>query len=113
VLTESRSSKLDFAWATAPLQHTQSTSLKASNKMRIYNPIITVFAVGCTVVASPLAPVPHTMILAGIVVTDKGVTYQMQHLDEIKTFDAKVDNGEYPYPITYQVAAGYSCVFYL
>jgi hypothetical protein len=37
----------------------------------------------------------------------------LQPLNEIKTFDGKVDNGEYPRPVKYVVKNGYSCIFYL
>jgi hypothetical protein len=64
--------------------------------------------------ASPLVSLapPLSVVAAGSVVTNKGVTYKMSQLNETKAFDNKVDNGEYPRPVTYQVSAGYSCVFY-
>jgi hypothetical protein len=58
-------------------------------------------------VASLLAPAS-----ASSVVTNKGVMYEMSRLDEIKAFDNTVDNGEYPQTATYQVNAGFSCIFY-
>jgi hypothetical protein len=61
--------------------------------------------------ASP-ASTPGSLVVAGSVVTDKAVTYEMSILNEIKAFDYKVDNGEYPRPVTYQVNAGYNCNFY-
>jgi hypothetical protein len=61
--------------------------------------------------ASP-ASTPGSLAVAGSVVTDKAVTYEMSILNEIKAFDYKVDNGEYPRPVTYQVNAGHTCIFY-
>jgi hypothetical protein len=61
--------------------------------------------------ASP-ASTPGPLVVAGSMVTDKAVTYEMSILNEIKAFDYKVDNGEYPRPVTYQVNAGYNCIFY-
>jgi hypothetical protein len=58
-------------------------------------------------VASLLAPAS-----ASSVVTNKGVMYEMSRLDEIKAFDNKVDNGNYPRPATYTVNASFSCIFY-
>jgi hypothetical protein len=72
-----------------------------------------VVAAATITVASPLSLTSYTTDIAGDVVTDKGVTYLLQPLNEIKTFDAKVDNGEYPHPVKYVVKNGYSCIFYL
>jgi hypothetical protein len=38
--------------------------------------------------------------------------YEMSRLDEIKAFDNKVDNGNYPRPATYTVNASFFCIFY-
>jgi hypothetical protein len=78
-----------------------------------FSQIILAMLAAAIAAAAPSSSAPGTIVSAGKVVTDKGVTYHMHRLDEIKTFDAKVDNGEYPYPLTYQVAAGFSCIFYL
>jgi hypothetical protein len=56
-------------------------------------------------------PTPRSLNVAGHVITDKAVTYQMTNLNEIKVFDNKV-NGEYPHPVVYKVEAGYHCNFY-
>ncbi|KAF2832780.1 hypothetical protein CC86DRAFT_237902, partial [Ophiobolus disseminans] len=81
--------------------------------MRFLNLLIS--AVTATLaLASPLALVDVTAGIAGSVVTDKGVTYEMKSdLDNwIKWFDDRVDNGNYPRPVTYQVNAGHHCIFY-
>jgi hypothetical protein len=65
-----------------------------------------------TFCGSPAAPTPRSFNLAGHVITDKGVTYQMTNLNEIKVFDNKVNGGEYPHPVEYKVEAGYHCNFY-
>jgi hypothetical protein len=59
------------------------------------------------VFASPPAPAS-----AGSIVTNRGVTYKMSRLNEIKAFDNKVDNGNYPRLATYKVNVGFSCSFY-
>jgi hypothetical protein len=59
------------------------------------------------VFASPLEPAS-----AGSVVTNNGVKYEMSRLNEIKAFDNKVDNGNYPRPATYTINVGFSCSFY-
>jgi hypothetical protein len=71
-----------------------------------------------TILASPIAspdgsPITNTSVSAGTVTTNKAVTYTMTHLNEIKAFDDKVDNGNYPYPVSYSIASGYTCIFYL
>jgi hypothetical protein len=81
--------------------------------MRFSTFVMRVFAAVAVVLASPLPPASQTPVVAGSVLTKTGVTYQMRHFNEIKTFDSKVDNGEYPYPVTYRIKAGYSCIFYL
>jgi hypothetical protein len=72
-----------------------------------------VIAAATIIAAAPLSLTPRATNVAGDVVTDKGVTYLLQPLNEIKTFDGKVDNGEYPRPVKYVVKNGYSCIFYL
>jgi hypothetical protein len=64
-----------------------------------------------TVYVSWATPTPRSLNVAGHVITDKAVTYQMTNLNEIKVFDNKV-NGEYPHPVVYKVEAGYHCNFY-
>ncbi|KAF1915297.1 hypothetical protein BDU57DRAFT_451677 [Ampelomyces quisqualis] len=80
--------------------------------MRFSTAIASALVAGSAVIASPLAPGPSQQLVAGHVVTNKDVTYQMVHFDEVKTFDNKVDNGEYPFPVTYQVEEGFTCIFY-
>ena len=81
--------------------------------MRYTNILFGVFAAATAVLASPLAPVGPAGGVAGSVVTNKGVTYQMQDMGkEIRAFDGKVDNGRYPRPATFQVNGGYHCIFY-
>jgi hypothetical protein len=65
-------------------------------------------------IVTPLAVFasPPALASAGSVVTNKGVTYEMSRLNEIKAFDKKVDNSKYPRPATYTINAGFSCTFY-
>jgi hypothetical protein len=80
--------------------------------MRFSTIIASAFAAASAVLASPLVPPPNNQLTAGHVVTNKNVTYQMVHLDEIKAFDGKVDNGSYPFPVTYKINAPSACIFY-
>ncbi|KAH7080609.1 hypothetical protein BKA63DRAFT_247935 [Paraphoma chrysanthemicola] len=61
---------------------------------------------------APSEEVAHTV--AGSVVTNKGVLYEMQDLgQEIRAFAGKVDDGYYPHPATYKINEGFKCRFYL
>jgi hypothetical protein len=81
--------------------------------MRFCNLIVGACAAAAIVLASPLASVNLQSGIAGSVVTDKGVTYEMQATgNDTLAFDATVDSGYFPRPVTYQVNDGYHCVFY-
>jgi hypothetical protein len=80
--------------------------------MRFSSVLISALATATTARSSPAASTPRSNDVAGHVFTNKGVTYQMTDLDEIKTFDNKVDNGEYPRPVQYKLEAGFHCIFY-
>jgi hypothetical protein len=80
--------------------------------MRFSAVVAGAFMAASAVSASPVAPTLKHQLVAGHVVTNKNFTYQMVNYNEIKTFDNKVDNGEYPFPVTYKVNEGFKCIFY-
>jgi hypothetical protein len=79
--------------------------------MRFFMLASSVIAAATVVLASPLASTTIPKAGAGSVVTNKGDTYEMPQLNEIKVFGNKVDD-QYPLAATYQVNAGYTCIFY-
>jgi hypothetical protein len=80
--------------------------------MHLSTLLLHILFLALTALSSPIDPNSST-ISAGTVITNKAVTYTMTHLNEIKAFDDKVDNGYYPYPVSYSIASGYACIFYL
>jgi hypothetical protein len=71
-------------------------------------------AVVAAALESPATPDEVLHAAAGTVVTNKGVTYQMYDLgQEIRAFDGRVDNGEFPRPVSYNIGEGFKCRFYL
>jgi hypothetical protein len=80
--------------------------------MHFSTSVVATLTATTSVPASPAALAPRSLSVAGHIVTDKGVTYQMIDFNETKVFDNKVDNGEYPRPVKYQIEAGFHCIFY-
>jgi hypothetical protein len=87
-------------------------SYKHREKMRFFIIVFGGIVAASAVNASPLALTLSPEAVAGSVLTNRGVTYEMSQLNEMKPFDQKVDDGHYPRPVTYQVHAGYTCTFY-
>jgi hypothetical protein len=75
--------------------------------MHFSTSVVATLTATTSVLASPAALAPRSLSVAGHVVTDKGVIYQMIDFNE-----TKVDNGEYPRPVKYQIEAGFHCIFY-
>lgn len=76
--------------------------------------LLTISALVAASLAAPTPPDGVVQAIAGSVVTNKGVTYKMQDVDqEIRAFDGRVDNGYYPHPVTYKINDGFKCRFYL
>ncbi|KAH7096064.1 hypothetical protein FB567DRAFT_587340 [Paraphoma chrysanthemicola] len=76
--------------------------------------LLAVTALFAVAFGAPAPPEEVASAVAGSVVTNKGVTYEMQDLgQEIRAFAGKVDDGEYPHPVTYKVNEGFECRFYL
>jgi hypothetical protein len=77
-----------------------------------FSTLLSTLAAVSSVIASPLVSAPNSLRIAGEVITNKGVHYNMTDLNEIKVFDNQIDNGRYPYPVDYNVESGFHCIFY-
>ncbi|KAF2032520.1 hypothetical protein EK21DRAFT_34824, partial [Setomelanomma holmii] len=65
-------------------------------------------------IAAPTPPDEIPAAIAGTVLTDDGITYEIKDMGkEVRAFDGRVDNGNYPHPISYQINEGFRCRFYL
>lgn len=81
--------------------------------MRFLASVADALAAAPAILASPLLAASGFDEVAGSVVTNTSVTYYMNHLYDIKLFAEKGDNSFYPVPLTYDIKAGFTCIFYL
>lgn len=77
-----------------------------------FSTILGALAAVSSIIASPLASAPNLLQFAGVVVTDKGVTYELNDSNDIRVFDGKINNGSCTNPDRFHVKPGFHCIFY-